>query len=134
MVVHDDMFSTVMRQSGLCQNEIENFIFEIAQKNNTDDHNVIADAFVLLHCKTAGVAGGAALEDLSSAAIEGFCGENKNFLHGCTDLETQRVVRRRKSDNIRSATPSGCGVEGRAGGKKERDPNLHHGISNHQVI
>ena len=107
----------MMRQSGLCKNEIENFIFEIAQKNNTDDPNVIADAFVLLLCKSVHVAANAAKEDPSRYDIEGFRVEIKNFLHGCTDLEAQRVVRSRKSESARSAVSGAGGVRNDLGGR-----------------
>ena len=117
MAAHDEMFSTVMRQSGLCKNEIEKFIFEIVQKNNTDDPNVIADAFVLLHCKSVHVAADAAQEDPSRYDIEGFRVEIKNFLHGCTDLEAQRVVRSRKSERARSAVSGASGVGNDPGGR-----------------
>jgi len=90
MAAPSDMFVTVMRHSGLSNNEIENAIFQIAQKHSTDDHDIIADTFLEAH--RCGIAAGADEGD-----VEGFRIEIKNFLHGCTDLEDQRAVRSRKS-------------------------------------
>jgi len=97
MAASSDMFVSVMRQSGLSKNEIENFIFDIAHKNNTDDHTIIADTFLRKHCVND--AAGTTSDGPTDTDMEGFRVEIKNFLHCCTDLEAQRVVRSRKSDS-----------------------------------
>jgi len=90
MAASSDMFVTVMRQSQLSQNEIENYIFDIAQKNSTDDHEVIADIYLQQH--GGDVDAPTAADDIKSSRAE-----IKNFLRGCTNLEDQRAVRSRKS-------------------------------------
>jgi len=100
MTASSDMFVTVMQQTQLSQNEIENYIFDIAQKNSTDDHDVIADIFLQQH--GGDVAASTAADDVHNSRAE-----IKIFLRGCADLEDQRVVRSRKSvDNCGAALGS----------------------------
>ena len=100
MAASSNMFVTIMRQSQLSQNEIENYIFEIAQKNSTDDHDVIADMFMRQHGGDVGAS--TAADDMESSRAE-----IKNFLRGCTDLEDQRAVRSRKSSG-NDGKAAGC--------------------------
>jgi len=75
MAAPSDMFVTVMRHSGLSNNEIENAIFQIAQKHSTDDHDIIADTFLEAH--RCGIAAG-----VDEGDVEGFRIEIKNFFTG----------------------------------------------------
>jgi len=83
-------FVTLMRQSQLSHNEIENYMCDIAQKHSTDDHDIIANIFLKQH----------ACDDATGAVVDDVVGsrvEIKNFLRGCIDFEDQRAVRSHKS-------------------------------------
>jgi len=101
------IFAKLITRYGLSHSEIETHIYDFANKHGTDDHDVIANFFLELHCKVPSVMDGTGTVDAEANAVvhvQELRIKIKNFMLGCPDLEAQRVVRRRISTSPTTTT------------------------------